>query len=274
MKNIFIILILAVLISCRGEKSNDLTPRYVITSPEVGEIVYLLQGTKNVVGITEEVNYPQAYRDIPKVGRFGAVSRERIISLQPTLVFTSGLEQELLSHELNKAGIKTVMVYPHSIAELFESIEFIAAHLNAEDRGKAVADSLREQISHLRYRGETRPRVYLEIYGDPIMSVSQESFVGELVETAGGENIFRKLPREYSRVRAEDVIGKDPEIIILTYPGVTSQNIQSRMGWQQISACRDNRIYDINDINPDLILRAGPRIIEGIGILKEIIHSS
>jgi iron complex transport system substrate-binding protein len=270
MKNILFILLLALLFSCTGEKRESETPRYVVTSPEVGEIVYLLQGTKNIVGVTEETDYPLPLQKIAKVGRFGAVSREKIIALEPTLVFTSGLEQEFLAHELSKAGIVTVLIYPQSLSALLSGIEEVARYLEIEERGKTVVDSLREEINFLRFEGEERPRVYIEIYGDPIMSVSRNSFVGELIEIAGGENIFTELPRDYSRVRAEDVIRSDPEIIILTYPGVTPREIKFRKGWQYISACRNDRIYGVEDLDPDLILRAGPRITEGLRILKRV----
>lgn len=270
MKFFLIAVISYLLFSCGVKQESSDVPRYIITSPEVGEIVYLLQGAKNVVGVTDEVNYPPAFRDIERVGRFGNVSRERIIALQPDIVFTSGLEQEFLTHELDKGEIRTVMIYPQSIDELLSGIRVIAAHLGIEERGETVADSLARAIEELRYSGEERPSVYLEIYGNPIMSVSRRSLIGELVTLAGGNNIFEELPRDYSRIRAEDVIKADPEIIILTYPGVSPQDVKSRKGWQNISACQNDRIYDVNDLDPDLILRAGPRIIEGIRALRRI----
>jgi len=103
------------------------------------------------------------------------------------------------------------------------------------------------------------------------MSVSDSSYVGELVELAGADNIFSSLPRAYSRIRSEDVITLDPDIILLTYPGVSSDDIKNRMGWEVISACRNNRIYTVEDVDPDLILRAGPRLQKALEELKKIL---
>jgi iron complex transport system substrate-binding protein len=116
------------------------------------------------------------------------------------------------------------------------------------------------------------PRVYIEIYGNPIMSVSDESFVGELITFAGGNNIFPKLPRDYSRINPEEVINNDPEIIILTYPGMTKEQVVQRKGWEVITAVKTGRIYTTSDIDPDVILRASPRIIEGLAGLIRIFH--
>lgn len=274
MKIIAVVLLAGLLLSCSPGEEESLSPRYIITSPEVGEIIYLLQGAGNIIGVAEEVDHPEALREIPKVGRFGSVSREKIISLRPDIVFTSGLEQEFLAHELNKAGINTVLIYPQSIPELLEAIREIAVHLGIEERGVAVADSLQKEIEQLRYQGEDRPKVYLEIYSNPIMSVSSRSFIGELLEIAGGINIFEELPRDYSRVRSEDVINADPGVIILTYPGISPRDIKSRKGWQNISACQNDRIYGIKDLDPDLILRAGPRITEGLRALQRLLWES
>ncbi len=272
MKYVIFILLTGFLLSCSSNQEEADSPRYVITSPEVGEIVYLLQGADNIVGVTEEINFSDELRNLPKVGQFGAVSREKIIALNPSIVFTSGLEQEFLAYELNKIGIKTVIIYPQSIGELISGIREIGEYLEIEERGRSTADSLQRKIEEVRYRGNYFPRVYIEIYGNPIMSVSQSSFIGEVIELAGGSNIFQELPRDYSRIRAEDVIHADPEIIILTYPGVSGRNVKVRKGWQQIAACRADRIYDVDQIDPDLILRAGPRVVEGIKELKKIFH--
>ncbi len=274
MKKCLLFFIVMALVACQQQKRDSSTPRYVITSPEVAEIIYLLNGGDNVVGVTSEVDYPPFFDDIPKVGRFGAISLERVITLNPTLVFTSGLEQEKLASDLNKADIKTMLVYPQSIEEMLSSITQIADKMGIAERGKTVADSLRNEIERIRYRGESRPSVFVEIYGNPVMSVSDDSFIGELVAIAGGKNIFSELPREYSRIRQEEVIIADPEIMIVTYPGVTAEQIKERKGWQNIKACQNSRIYTVKDINPDLILRAGPRVVEGLKQLQELFQSS
>jgi len=265
--------LLFLLVSCRQALPKSESPRYVITSPEAAEIVYLLQGIKNVVGVAEEVDYPAPFRELPKVGSFGGITFEKIIELNPSLVITASLEQERLAGELQKIGIETLVIYPQSIDEMLESIVIIAEKIGIRDRGVAVRDSLKTELNSLVEKVPTtnKPRVYVEIYGNPIMSVSNKSYVGRLVNIAGGDNIFTELPRDYSRVKQEDVINYNPDIIIITYPGVTAKDVINRKGWQHLSACKENRIY--HDINPDLILRAGPRFLEGISVLQSLFNS-
>ncbi len=273
MKKIVLFLFVAVIFLAGCSKSEQqIGERYIITSPEIAEIVYLLQGADNIVGITIECDYPVKLQEIEKVGNFGKVDFEKIISLDPTIVFTSGLEQELLTTKLEKLQIPTAQFYPKSIADMISSIREIGKLIGVEKRANFVADSLEIEIEKIsQNNGEKSPKVYVEIYNNPIMSVSDRSFVGEVIQKAGGNNIFAELPRDYSRVKAEDVINADPEIIILTCPPeVTAKSIKIRKGWEVISAVKNDRIYTALDINPDLIIRATPRVIEGMKKLQKI----
>ena len=272
-------------VSCKNNKPSQ-EIRYIITSPEVAEIIALIEGTQNIVGVTTECDFPSELKKIPKVGTFGKVDFEKIIELEPTIVFISGLEQKHLAAELKKLNIKTELIYPKSVAEMISSIRKIGTLLDKEKRANFIADSLQTQINQFTSSTSSTdstnstsstnstnlPKVYIEIYGNPIMSVSDNSFIGEVIQLAGGNNIFAHLPRDYSRIKPEDVILADPEIILLTYPGISAEQIKERKGWYIISACKNNRIYTVEDINPDLILRASPRIIEGMKLLQKAFY--
>ena len=271
-----LLLLVAVLIIFVGCSSGEQRTgkRYIVTSPEIAEIIYLLQGAENIVGVTIECDYPAKLNKIEKVGNFGKVDYEKIISLDPTIVFTSGLEQELLTSELEKLQITTAKFYPESLYDMISSIREIGTLIGVEKRANFVADSLKIEIEKISQKnGDNSPKIYVEIYNDPIMSVSDRSFVGEVIQKAGGDNIFAELPRDYSHVKAEDVINANPEIIILTCPPeFTAESIKIRKGWEVISAVKNDRIYTALDIDPDLIIRATPRIIEGMKQLQKIIN--
>jgi len=154
---------------------------------------------------------------------------------------------------------------------MYDSILEIGEIIGKSQRAQAVTDSLKLAVQKLKARKLTTAKnVYVEIYGDPIMTVSDSSYVGNLIELIGANNIFDTLPRDYSRVSAEKVVAANPEIIILTYPGVNPADIVQRRGWQELAAVQNQRIYNIEDINPDLILRSTPRVILGLEKLLEI----
>jgi len=269
-KTIYIFCILAFfLLSCKT--SPPATDRYVVLSPEIAEILASLGVVDRIVGVTAECDFPPELLSKQKVGNFGQVSIEQIVSLRPSIVFSSSLEQSAIASDLSKLNIHTVEMYPHDLSELLSMIEGLGKLCEKESE----ADSLIEYIStihSLQISPENKkPQVYIEIYGDPIMSVSDESYVGNLLKYAGGVNIFPTLARDYARVNAEDIVRKNPDVIIVTYPGVTVDDICRRKGWGDISAVKNRRVYTVDDINPDLILRAGPRNVEGVERLAEVI---
>ncbi len=272
-KVVVLFFILLLLIGCQQQDRSFDQDRYIVTSPEVAEILAALGAIENIVGITQECNYPIELNNIEKVGNFGKVDFEKIIDLNPNIVFTSGLEQDALSSELAKLNIRVEKIYPNSIAELLNSILRIGVLVDRKEQAETLADSLRNELAKMEeYKFSQIPRIYIEIYGDPLMSVNKNSFVGELITLAGGDNIFSSLPREYSRIDAEKVIEADPEVIILTYPGVSAEDVQLRKGWEVISALKNNKIFSASDIDPDLILRASPRCITGIKQLYKAFH--
>jgi iron complex transport system substrate-binding protein len=266
-------MLLLILMSLSCQKADQKTDeiRYVVLSPEIAEILSALGLEDRIVGLTDECTYPPSLQEIPRVGAFGAIKTENVIALKPSLIFSSGLEQEGISKDLERLGYQVVSVYPKSVAEIYESIMRVGEITGTDKEAESLVQSMQSEIDALRQSnaGKSIPKVYLEIYRDPIMSVADNSFVGELIEIAGGNNVFDTLERDYSRVKAEDVIAAKPDIMIC-YSQDSLQNIRSRKGWQDIPAIRDSMIFFEDSIDPDLIQRAGPRIVEGLRKLSQI----
>ncbi len=273
LKKLLQLVFLLFLLSCSNDSAKE--KKYIVTSPEIAEIISLIEGTENIAAVTLECDYPLKLQDKIKIGTFSKIDIEKVLAINPNIVFTSDLEQGSIAKELSKLDIRTVSIYPKNIKEFLRSIKQIGEEINQVDRASFVADSLQMKISEIRYPSkESNPNVYVEIYGTPLMTVSDSSFIGQLIEIAGGNNIFKELPRDYCRINSEKILQADPEVIITTYPGVTAAQISKRKGWKNIPAIRNKRIYTTDDIDPDLILRASPRIITGIMKLKRVIHEN
>jgi len=258
----------------QGCNSQTLTAdRYIVLSPEIAEILAKLGVTDKIVGVTAECDFPTELQTLPKVGNFGQVSLEQIVALRPSIVFASSLEQASIASELAKLNIQTVEMYPHNLQDLMSIITELGSLCGKEDEAVELIEYMSSKNIQQSPPGYQEKRVYIEIYGDPIMSASDYSFVGSLLKYAGGENIFPTLVRDYARVNAEDVVRLNPEVIIITYPGVTAEDIYNRKGWGGVTAIKEKRVYTVEDINPDLILRAGPRNVEGVRELFRVIDN-
>lgn len=119
----------------------------------------------------------------------------------------------------------------------------------------------------------SRPRVYVEVGYNPLFTCGKGSFIDELIEIAGGENIGHEINKPYPRVSAEFIISRNPEVIILPYMGrgYGKESVKRRNGWQGISAVLNGRIYD--DIGPQIITILAPNLIlKGLPELAKRIH--
>jgi iron complex transport system substrate-binding protein len=190
-------------------------------------------------------------------------------------VFTSGLEQDDITTQLEKLNIRTERFYPTNISDITSIIKELGDILHEETKADSLYNYFNDKFNEFKDRIELmdyKPNVYVEIYGDPIMTASNDAYLGELLAYSGGNNVFPVLPRDYCRISPEEVVKANPDIIIITYPGVSVDDICNRKGWNNISAVKNKKIYTVYDINPDLILRAGLRNVEGVERLQELLE--
>lgn len=268
---LIIIIPLFSMLSCKPREAVS-KASYVVLSPEVAEILAALGASDEISGITVECDYPPELSNKVIVGNFGAIDKEKVLALDPQIVFTSALEQEAIATDLRKLGIEVVTSYPKNLDEMLSEIFRLGEIVGRQSEAKALVDSLQTEIGEIGKAAENsgkKPKVYLEIYRDPLMSVSDESLVGELINHSGGINAFQILERDYSRINPEEVIKAMPDIMIC-YSRDSLENIISRKGWNVIPAIKNRQIYFEEDISPDLIQRASPRSIQGMKELAKI----
>ncbi|MFH1202258.1 MAG: cobalamin-binding protein [Candidatus Omnitrophota bacterium] len=248
------------------------SPRYISFAPSTTEILFALGLDDEIVGVSTFCNYPPKAQEKEKVGTFSQPNIEKILSLKPDIIFCTGLEQAGTVKELKQLNLKVYVSDPCDIEGLFNSIREIGRLTSKEKEADALIGKMKTAISEISslvklINKKDMPRVFVEIWYDPLMTAGKGSFIDELLRLAGGVNIAYDTPRPYSYFSPEQVLKRNPTCIILTYMSNEKplMAVSRRFGWEEISAVKNNRIY--NDINPDLLLRPGPRLVEG---LKEL----
>jgi len=243
--------------------------RYISLAPSTTEILFALGLDDEIVGVSSYCNYPKEAVTKPKVGNFSEPSLEKIISLKPDYIFCTGLEQAPVIAQLNRLGLKVYVSDPSNLDELLQSILDIGVITSREKEAKILVSNMQQGINQVQERVKSIPRdkrvkVFIEVWHDPLTTAGQGSYIDTLIDLAGGVNIAYNTKRAYSIFSSEEVIKRNPDCIILAYMDKeTPLNIvKSRFGWAQVGAVKNNKIF--SDINPDILLRPGPRIVEGI----------
>lgn len=251
--------------------------RYISLAPATTEILFALGLGRSVVGVSSNCDYPPEASAKERIGSFSQPNIEKIIALKPDIVFGTGLEQNPVVHKLKALGVRVVVSDPGSFEELIVSIEEIGALTGRRDEAAQLIASMRKSIDAVSSRVSRIPenkrvRVFIELWHEPLMTAGKGSIVDDSLSLAGGVNIALDTARPYSMFSPEAVIDRNPDCILFTYMDSSSPEARMlrRAGWNSIAAVRAGRF--INDIDPDLLLRPGPRLAEGIRILNERLY--
>ena len=237
--------------------------RIVSLSPAMTEVLFALGAKNNIVGVTTFCDYPEEAKAIYKVGDFSHPSVERIVGLKPNLVVVNLPEQKRIKQNLEKLKINIFVSSPKSLDDICDEITEIGKILNKENLADSLVSYIKSNIKNIKVK--QKKRMYIELSPRPIVTVGSKTFLNELIVMAGAENIFSDLNKEYPIVSQEEVIKRNPEIIIILHP----EEIEDRTGWSKIEAIKNGRI--IKDLNQDHLLRYGPRLVEGFKALRRVI---
>jgi iron complex transport system substrate-binding protein len=253
--------------------------RIVCLTEETTETLYLLGQGHRVVGVSGYTVRPPEARGKPKVSAFINARFDKIESLQPDLVLAfSDLQADLVA-ELIRRGIAVVTFNQRTVGEILQMIRMVGGLVGCQEDAERLADRLSGGLDRIREsaaRRPSRPRVFFEEWDEPLISGIR--WVEELVEIAGGTPIFPELAdaklAKDRIVDPADVARRDPQVIFASWCGkkMRKATIQTRPGWDAVSAVRDDRIFEIKST---YILQPGPAsLTDGLeqlhSVLKEI----
>lgn len=253
-----------------GATIQPAKPTVVSLSPNLTELIYTLGLEAHLIGRSSACDYPAEAQTLTVVGDFGRPNAEALRLLMPDLVFLTDLEKPGLIRQMEEAGCRVLQLPCESWATLMSAAREIAKALGAPEKGEAWTRQMEKRRAALQrasdefFAQRPRPRLFVEIWSDPVTTAGGDTFITDLVTLAGGINIAAAFKTRYTQVSSEWVVQENPDIILLAWmTGAKNgaQTIARRPGWADIKAVKEGAL--ITDIHPDLLLRSGPRTIEG-----------
>lgn len=276
------------------------------------EVVYALGCEDQLVGRSHECDYPPAVMTLPictkpKFNVDGSsievdgqvksilqnalsvyyINEDLLKELKPDIILTQSQcevcavsEKDVKSVVKNITGINPdiISVEPNSVKDIFKDIKIIAEALNVVDKGADLIDFMKNRISTLKKSYDVKSELTVAAieWIDPMMAAG--NWVPELIEMAGGINLFGEAGKHSPWMQYKDLIEKDPHTIIIMPCGYNIQksiieidSLIKQKGWKEINAVQNDKVY-ITDGN-QFFNRPGPRIIESLEILIEIFHN-
>jgi iron complex transport system substrate-binding protein len=244
-------------------KSENL--RIVSLVPSATEIIYLLNADSFLVGITNQDNYNKF-----KVGDMLNPDYEKIIKLKPSLVILTLPLQKKILEEISKLNLDTLIISPQSIDDIFKDIIKIGKILNKEKRALFLVDSLKSVLNEIKNNSKNleNNKVFYEIWDNPLWTAGNKTFINDALRILNLKNIFDDRDG-YFIVSEEEVIKRNPDIIIIAHSNVKISDVKNRKFWQNINAVKNNKIIivDENSFN-----KPSPSLIGAIKFLSSQLY--
>jgi iron complex transport system substrate-binding protein len=255
--------------------------RIISMSPSITETLFALGVGDRVVGVTDFCSYPKEACALPKIGGLLNPSVEAWIRLKPDLIIHQDDSHKLRVNARN-LGIKTLAISMNRLKNILETIKTFGEVLGAEPAADALIQKLQAGVQKQKKRLEGIPKkstlLLLNEGGDPngsLYAVGRNTFLGELLKLAGGENVLTDSAINYPKVSKEYILRHSPEVIIQAGPHsnyTPEEKVEKLKQWERfptLTAVKNKTIYFVG---ADYILIPGPRFLNIMNHFSRVIH--
>jgi ABC-type Fe3+-hydroxamate transport system substrate-binding protein len=244
--------------------------RIVSLNPATTEILFTLGAGARLVGRTKYDSWPDSARLIPALGDGIQPNVEAVLASRPDLVILyASQDNRPAAARLRAAGVNTLSLKVDHISDFKRTVLLLGTILRDSARAKTVIDSVYRTLDKVRSATAklARPSVFWHIWDAPVITIGAGSFMNELVDIAGGKNVYADITGPSAQVSLEDISRRNPDFILAGPIG--KAQIQSDSRWRIVQAARDNRIFVVDTL---LVARPSVRLGEAAVSLANLLH--
>jgi iron complex transport system substrate-binding protein len=243
--------------------------RAISLAPNLTEIVFAVDGGDKLIGDTTYCNYPEAAKNIQKVGDTMTPNLEAIIALKPDLVLVSTASQiKTFLPRLEEQQIAVFVTDPKTLEDVFKNIESIGDILGKKEKAGEVVAGLKKRVDETEKKTEnvTPYRVFVQISEEPLFTAGKDAFITDLIERAGGFSVTSNIKEDYPKVSKETALALQPDVIIIS--GMQGEQ-KPNAAFVNSPAVKNKKVFQIDG---DLLARPGPRLVDALEMIAEKLH--
>ena len=255
--------------------------RIVSLVPAVTEMVYAMGDGARVAAVSNYDHFPDDVARLPKVGGLLDPSVERILAIKPDLVVVYATQKDLIER-LDRAGIPYFNYQHKALPDILTTIRAIGARIGSTARAGAVASGMERSLAEIRARTVTlaHPATLLVFERDPaalrnVFASGGYGFLHDMLEIAGGRNVFADVKRQAVQASTEMLIASRPEVIIELLYGDSLKNVdiaKELRVWDALGAVPAVRAHRITALTGDEFVVPGPRVVDATRKLARALH--
>jgi len=257
----------------RTVELHGVPQRIVSVAPSPTEILFAVGAGSQIVGVDNYSDYPAEAKSLPQIGSY-TLNMEVIMSLKPDLIVSSDLVPRAQLDQLEAQGVPYFIFATRTMEDVIKDLRLAGSLTGHSLEAESLVAGLQARINAVTNKtlaaGVEKVRTYIEYY--PLWTYGPGSFGNDLIRLAGGVNIAANASNEYPELTPEFIIAQNPQVIVYTVGPMTTttaSDFATRSGWSNTFAVSHDKIYSIDD---NLVSRYGPRVVDGLEQLAEIIH--
>ncbi|MFN2383930.1 MAG: ABC transporter substrate-binding protein [Gemmatimonadota bacterium] len=246
--------------------------RMISLVPSVTESVIALGAAGRLVARTRYDTAPEV-AGLPSVGGGLDPSLEALVALDPDLVIAwDGAPAATLGARLAASGIPLYRAAIEDTAAVFRTLDRLGELLGLPGPAADATRGLRDSLTAIAAEsvGMPRPSVFYLLAGRPPRTAGTRTFIGELIEVAGGRPAFPELEQLWPAVALEAVVARNPDVILVPGGGEEAARLARARGWRDMPAVREGRVIEVPG---DLFSRPGPGIADAARTLREALRT-
>ncbi len=285
---IVLFVFLLILGGCKTQSARDVSAksikRIISLSPHITEILYALGQQNKLVGVTDYCQFPPQAKQKEHIGGFLNPNLEKIISLRPDLLIGVPSNAEL-AHKLAGEHFKAVLLPNDQLNDLFFTIDSLGRLLHCPTKAKQLVKTIQDSLDYYRQKAKLLSRRHLTamlvIGRDPgstthLTVVGPHTFIDSIWTLVGGKNVFNDLPARYAQVNRENVLLKQPRIIIefkFNEQWNARKDALNKKEWQSLEQIPAVKFGNIYVLTGNYTLIPGPRVYKLAGDYYHILQT-
>jgi ABC-type Fe3+-hydroxamate transport system substrate-binding protein len=246
-------------------------PRRIVSlNPTTTEILFAIGAGGRLVGRTHWDAYPDSARLVPDLGNGLRPNVEAVLATRPDLVVLyASADNRDAARALRAARVRTLALKVDGIAQFQRAVVLLGRVTGDTARAAAASDTVLKTLARVRAATADLPRVrvFWHVWDSPLMTVGGASFMTQLVDIAGGRNVYADLPGPSAQISLEDVIRRDPDVVLAGPEG--ARRIAGDPAWRAVGAVRRGRVLVVDTA---LVGRPSLQLGQAAVLLAERLH--
>ncbi len=247
-------------------------PRVISLAPHLTELTFAAGAGETLVGVVDWSDYPPEAAELPLVGDAFRYDLETILGLDPDFALAwRGGSPPAAVERIESLGIDILWVETRSLDDIARAMEYLGQRLDSEETGTRAAQAFRNRLQIVSRAPDTdhgRRTVFYQVSARPLYTLGGRHVINEVFDHCGLENIFAGLDTEAAVVDVEAVLAAEPDLIIA---GHENNDNDPLARWRDTRLVGEG-VTELHRVDPALLVRPTPRIIEGIEFVCSLVH--